>query len=626
MGAENRWGMFRRQKFYNSCGLLGVLLMLALPSAAQLQVGDYLHMDASGNLGANYAGSIDQGLSSHGMGFTGNGTVTGNYYSPNFLNFSVQPFYNRSQSDSVFGSLTNTSGVTSDVNLFSGTHFPGSISYNKLFNASSEYGVPGSDIGLAEHGNTQGFGIGWSELVPGLPTLNANYAINGTSTELFGAQGNSTETDKTLSLLSTYRVDGFHMTGQFMHRNGDATFAESVDGTDEPINTNTSTNTYAATVTHSLPLAGEFGANFSHLNYGYAYQDSYSTSNSGGSTSVNGNAGFHPTQKLGVSFNANYNDSLLGSVPEAALNNGAVVDTTSLGSFHSVLVGTDVYYQLLKNLGIHADVSHEDQTFLGKTYSATQFGGSVNYDFEHSLLKGLAFSVGAVDTAQQEDNTGLGFVGTVSYHRKFNGWDVNGDFSYAQNVQTVMMVYTTSSYSYLGSVMRRVGDRTYFTAGYSGSHSGITANSGTTNSADRVYTTLIYHGYNANAFYTKSNGLAIFTPTGLVAVPGNLPPQVLGNDVTSYDSKGYGFSLGATTLRRLTFSLSYARSYGNTIDPVLATSNNNILMNAIMQYRLRKIYVNGGFTRLSQTVGTPGTAPIMVTSYYIGFSRWFNFF
>ena len=49
-------------------------------------------------------------------------------------------------------------------------------------------------------------------------------------------------------------------------------------------------------------------------------------------------------------------------------------------------------------------------------------------------------------------------------------------------------------------------------------------------------------------------------------------------------------------------------------------------MNAIMQYRLRKIYVNGGFTRLSQTVGTPGTAPIMVTSYYIGFSRWFNFF
>ena len=84
--------------------------------------------------------------------------------------------------------------------------------------------------------------------------------------------------------------------------------------------------------------------------------------------------------------------------------------------------------------------------------------------------------------------------------------------------------------------------------------------------------------------------------------------------------------MGATTLRRLTFSLSYARSYGNTIDPVLATSNNNTLMNAIMQYRLRKIYVNGGFTRLSQTVGTPGTSPIMVTSYYIGFSRWFNFF
>jgi hypothetical protein len=45
-----------------------------------------------------------------------------------------------------------------------------------------------------------------------------------------------------------------------------------------------------------------------------------------------------------------------------------------------------------------------------------------------------------------------------------------------------------------------------------------------------------------------------------------------------------------------------------------------------MQYRLRKIFVNAGYTRLNQSIGTPGTLPLNVTSYYVGISRWFNFF
>jgi hypothetical protein len=36
--------------------------------------------------------------------------------------------------------------------------------------------------------------------------------------------------------------------------------------------------------------------------------------------------------------------------------------------------------------------------------------------------------------------------------------------------------------------------------------------------------------------------------------------------------------------------------------------------------------LNGGYTRLRQSVGTPGTPPLDVTTYYIGLSRWFNFF
>lgn len=597
---------------------------LVLPCAAQMQVGDNLSMNLSGDVGFSYAGGLNQGLGGHSMGFSGNGVLNGNYYNPNFLNFNIDPFYNRAQSNSVFGSLTNTSGVTSNVNLFSGSHSPVTVSYNRLQNGTSQFGVPGSEIGLAQHTNTQGYAIGWSALIPDWPTLMANYSVNSNSNSIIGLDGTNDETDHTLNLLSNYNLDGFRMTGQFIHRNVYANFSQFLDQS-ESVRTNSSSNSYGATLQHALPLAGSFGLSWNHLDYDYAYRDSYSTNNSGGSTALNGNASFHPTSKVGVSFNGNYNTSLLGNVPEPILNNGAVVNMKSLGTFRSELVGSDVYYQVFRFLGLHADVTHQHQSFLGRDYSATQFFGSANLYLDRSLLKGLSVSFSMVDTAQQANNAGLGFVGNVNYTRKWSGWDINGNFSYAQNVQTVMLVYTTSSYSYLGSARRRLGDRTYYVAGYSGSHSGITASSGTTSSAERVWTTLLHRGYSLNGFYSKSNGIAILGTTGLIPVPGNLPPEVLGA-FTSYDSKGWGFNVGATPIRRLTISAGYSRSDGHTIDSVLTTSTNNELINGLMQYRLRKIFLNAGYTRLHQAVGAGNSQPIMITTYFIGFSRWFNFF
>src|SRR5271166_1180139 len=453
MGAEIRWGMWPGSKTIRGlfCALAGILL-LVLPSVAQMDVGNYLHMNLNGNVGFNYAGGVNQGQSDHSMGFSGNGMLTGNYYSPNFLNFNVNPFYNREQGDTTYGSLTNTTGVTSNVNLFNGTHFPGSVSFSRLYNSTGEFGVPGSELGLAEHTNTQSFGIGWSALLPGLPTLSASYYIDDSSNEILGESGNDHQSDKTLSLLSNYKWDGFNMTGQFLHRNVDATFSELLQAGEAPITTTSSSNSYGATIQHALPYTGNFGVNWNRLSYDYNYADSYSAENSGSTNTVNGNASFHPTNNLGVGFNATYTDSLLGSIPEPVLNSGAAVDLATASTFHSFLVGSDVYYQVLKNLGIHADVDHQQQSFLGQTYSATQFGGSANFNFGHSILEGLSFSVGVVDTAQQASNTGIGFVGNVNYARKFFGWDVGGNFSSSQNVQTVMLFYTTSSYSYLGSL------------------------------------------------------------------------------------------------------------------------------------------------------------------------------
>ena len=163
-------------------------------------------------------------------------------------------------------------------------------------------------------------------------------------------------------------------------------------------------------------------------------------------------------------------------------------------------------------------------------------------------------------------------------------------------------------------------------AGYSGAHSAITANSGTTSSAERVWTTFMHRGYTMNVFYNNSSGEAILSSNGLVPVPGNLPPPVLGA-FTSYDSKGWGFNLGANPIRRLTISAGFSKSNGYTIDPLLKIATDNELINGILQYRLRKIFLNAGYTRLRQSVGAvAGSQPIDVTTYFIGFSRWFNFF
>ena len=107
--------------------ILGALLVLVfVPGArAQVQVGDTT-MRMVGTLTGGYAANYgDQIPSSHGINLGADAQLTGDYYNPNFLNFDITPYYNRSTSDSEFQSLTQASGINADVNLFTGSKYPG---------------------------------------------------------------------------------------------------------------------------------------------------------------------------------------------------------------------------------------------------------------------------------------------------------------------------------------------------------------------------------------------------------------------------------------------------------------------------------------------------------------------
>src|ERR1700758_1085161 len=106
-------GVHKTRRFF-AVTLFGIVLA-ALPMAAQMQIGEDWKFNLNGNLGYTYNGSIDNGVSGHSMGFTGDATLRGSFYNPNFLNFTVQPYYGRAQSNNVFGSLTNGGGVSGTV-------------------------------------------------------------------------------------------------------------------------------------------------------------------------------------------------------------------------------------------------------------------------------------------------------------------------------------------------------------------------------------------------------------------------------------------------------------------------------------------------------------------------------
>ena len=612
---------------WNSGWLLAGVLLTALPVVAQLEVGDDWRMNLSGDIGYNYRGNVNQGVSGHSMGFNGDANLNGSYYNPSFLNFNVQPYYGRTQSNSLYGALTDDTGVNANVNLFSGSHFPGSFNYSKGYNSTGQFGIPGSQVGLATHGNFQGMALSWSELLPNMPTLTATYAINHGTSSIFGAQGENKQNDRTLTLLSTYNLGGFRLSGGYTHRNVDSNFTELLDGATAPIVTKAGNNSYQFSGMHSFPMQGSYSFSWNRSTYGYDYHDSYRSMSSGKSDTVNGNLVFRPASKLSVSVNGSFNNSALGDIPETIVSTGQVVNTVNLGSFRNEMVGATASYEVISNLDLQGMVNHERQIFMGRTYEATQFGGGANYNVQHRFLGSFSFALAAFDTANQEGNSALGFTGNLNFARKFAGWEVDANTNYSQNVQTMFLLYTTSSVGYVGNIRRRLGNRIFWMGGFGGSHSALTAQAGSSSSSQRWSSTFTYHSYSFNGFYSKSDGAAAFTPTGLVPVPIGLPPSLFApGAIIEYGSKAWGVNASTVVRRRLTLSGGYASSDGSTVDPVQSTFSNNQIYNIIFQYRLRKIFVNGGYTELHQDVGTVGSVPVKVTTYYIGISRWFNFF
>jgi len=596
-------------------------LLLACPVGAQVKLGQ-LSTNLSGTVSPGYTAEYgNQTASDHSWTFGGAGTFSGSYYNPNFLSFDAAFYLNQSRANSDFQSISNASGVNASTTIFGGSHFPGSINYSKALNSEGNYDVPGL-ANYVTHGNSDTFGINWNENLPNVPSFSAGYQLGSSRYSVYGINDQGTNSFDSVNLHSSYDLQGFNMGAYYSDGGLHSLIPQLVSGQADT-ETRSSDNATGFNVAHVLPLQGSASASF---NRSYWSSNFLGTTTNGTIDLVSAVASVHPAPKVAVTVNADYSDNLSGQLLESVVSAGGVVTGANANeasnSLDVMAVGT---YTPILELQTSVFAELRNQTFLGETYGVASYGGSATYT--HKLLVGTFNASGTV-TENSNEQTGegtLGFSTAENYSSEVRGWHVNGAFSYAQNVQTLLVTYMNSFYNYSLNARRNWG-RLNVSAGAGMSHTGLTQEPGTANSSQSYNASVGYGSwFSANGSYSQANGQALATGAGLVSVPvpsPALPPSL----VSLYGGRSYSFGFSSTPVKRLIIAGAYADSTSNIANDGTSSTNQTDQFNVLVQYQTRKLYYSSGFARLEQGFSGSGTVPGIVNTFSIGVSRWFNVF
>ncbi len=595
------------------------MLLLAGSAGAQLKTGDFTNQ-LSGTLSAGYNADYGNMTSSdHSWGVGGVANLSGSFYNPGFLSYNANFYLNQSRANSDFQSISSASGLSASATIFGGSLYPGSVSYSKAYNSEGNYAIPGL-ANYVTHGNSDSFGINWNENVPGLPSASVAFDLGSSKYSVYGTNDQGTNAFHALNFHSSYNAAGFNMGAYYNIGGGHAQIPQVVSGVQDS-ESHTGNDGLGFNVTHRLPMSGSVSAGINRSDWNTNYMGLNSTGTIDIFSVI---ANIQPLTKMSVGGSLNYSDNLTGQLYQAVLAGGGVIPASeSNQSSNSLdLVGT-VGYAPFDHLQTTAYVERRTQQFLGDTYGDTTFGVSAVVARD---LVGGSFNASVNAAGNQEDRTGdntLSFSTNENYSRVILGWNVNGSFGYAQNAETLLVTYLNSTYNYLGNIRRRWGNLN-MSAGAGGSRTGLTAQPGT------VSSTLTYEasfGYSplitATGSYSKASGEALATGSGLVPVQ---PPILPSSLVTLYGGDSYSFGLASAPARGLLVTANYGRSKSNTSNSGITSQNLDDEFSALIQYQVRKLSFNSGYSRLAQGFSGSGLPTEVISSFYVGVSRWFNFF
>jgi hypothetical protein len=595
---------------------------MAVPLAAQIKLGEFSN-SANGTVSSGYTADFgNQAAADHGWTVGGNTNLNGSFYNPNFLNYAISAYLNQSRANSDFQSISDSSGISASASIFGGSKFPGAVSFSKGFNSAGNYGIPGIS-NYVTHGNNDEIGLSWSMNLPRKPTLSAGYQLGNDNYSVYGSNDQGTSSFHSFNLRSTYEIAGLDMTGFYSKGGSNSLIPEVISGS---ANTQVQSGSdgFGGGVSHKLPLDGSMSANVNRSSWNTSYEG---TSSTGTVDTANMFASMHPATKLSINGSLDYSDNLAGQLIEAIVSQGAAAPSSSLGNqtSYSFDAQASATYLPAQYLQTTLFIERRSQFFESQLYSVNSYGGDAA--FSHKL-RGGNFSATVTFSGNEGSQGGedsLGFATTEHYSNEIAGWHIDGTFGYAQNMQTLLVTYLNSSYNFSGSVRRRFG-KFGFSAGGGGSKTALTDQPGTASSSQDYnasigYSTLI----TANGNYSKSNGLALATGAGLISAP--VPVSALPSDAfIFYGGTSYSGAVSSAPIRGLTMSAGYSKSNSNTSGSGLATISQNEQYNAIIQYQVRKMGFTSGFARLEQGFGGSATPPQILSSYYAGITRWFNFF
>jgi hypothetical protein len=605
---------------YRWLAAVGLLWVLCGGAAAQVAIGD-LHATANGQLASVYAGDFGNLESNgHSLGFAGTGTITGDYYNPNFLSFSLLPYYGRSQDNSDSQSITNASGYSGTLHLFAGSHFPGFVSANQTWNSSGTFGIPDT-AGLTTKNNNHGLNVGWSELIPDLPTVSISYGDNSGKSSLLGSDTATNFTTHNFNVGSTYTLAGFYLNGGFIHLNNDTDINGLENGESE--STNGSSNQYRLSAQRGIPYNNSrfsLGLNRSS----YSSDDSLGGQSYGTTDNATANLNIR-FPRLPVNFTATYSDNLLGSFEQQLISSGeAPIASIVSPESHSLSLEASTYYNVLPRLVVGGYAERTEQYYAGQNFGLTQLGLNVNYNF-FKKLKGLLFNAGLVESANQQGNTRIGAIGNVSYDRYFGKWEIGAFVRYDQDVETLLVMYTTSSFNYGASIKHEMKHDMRWVGIFNSTKSAFEQVPGDGNHAESFTTMVISPRVTVSGNFTKSSGMSILTATGLVATP--VPASMLSPDNSIvYNGSSYGGSFAVNPVKHMVVSTSWSRALSNTVSPLLLSNNGSTNYYGLATYQYRKLLFSAGCTKFNQSISSSSTLPSMLTSYSFGISRWFKGF
>ena len=604
-----------------------VLLSLALPlrSYAQLQVGNDLKMNMNGLIEGGYTGAYGDDIpSNHALNLGGSAQLAGSYYNPNFLNFSATPYYNQSRADSNFQSLTDASGFDGTANFFSGSRFPGFANYHFSRNSTGTFGLAGTP-NFTTIGTSNGFGIGWSALLPDWPTFSISYSQGDGNGTLYGTNEVSDSSTKTFNVRSSYQWAGWRLNANYNHLSISSTVPLFLSGEQGDDFYHSSGNSIGFNGMHQLPWHGSVSLGFSRSSYSGdsgATIDTLTGLSSYTTDQQTALFSFHPTLKLSLFSNESYTDNLNGFLYQNIINSGGGIPIVQENSHSgSLTMNTGANYNFTKNLFGAAQITYFDQTYFGRNYQGSYFSGTVGYG--KRILDTFTVSASVIESSNKFADNSLGFIGNLNAFHHLGLWEVSGNFSYAQNVQTLLVTYTASYYNYSANLHRRMGRGTQWTGAFNGTHSGYSQQAGTINHSEGYSTSLALRRFALTGNYTKSSGQSILTSTGIqpITTPG-LPP--LG--IIVYSGESYGAGISATPLPRLTITGTYAHAVSDTLNAAVSSNNRTEIFYSQLQYRLRQISLLAGYTKFSQGISAAGVGPGNQYSYFVGVTRSFNFF